>query len=106
MTRPPARPASALPPVFAFALALAASGCAASDPDRAEGMWQPSGANAGNLAAMAARPQDLVLGRGRPAADARMGADAIDRLWLDRAKPLGAGGASAGGGTGSSKGSN
>ena len=58
------------------------------DPYRASDFWHPAGANAGNLAAMAARPRDLIVG---PAARAPHGrtasADAVDRVWQDRAEP-------------------
>jgi type IV pilus biogenesis protein CpaD/CtpE len=69
-------------------LALALAGCEANDPYRARDLWQPAGANAGNLAAMAARPRDLIVGRGGRLTDGRLSADAVDRVWQDRAKPL------------------
>lgn len=69
-------------------LALALASCEANDPYRASDLWQPAGANAGNLAAMAARPRDLVVGRGGRLTDGRLSADAVDRVWQDRAKPL------------------
>jgi type IV pilus biogenesis protein CpaD/CtpE len=82
-------------------LALLVTGCANTDPYRRTDVWYPSGANAGNIAAMAARPEDLVSGRGENAADARQAAGAIDRVWQDREKPLSptSGSASATGGT-------
>jgi len=69
-------------------LALLVAGCANTDPYRRTDVWYPSGANAGNIAAMAARPSDLVSGRGENAADSRQAAGAIDRVWQDREKPL------------------
>jgi hypothetical protein len=89
-------------------LAFFVAGCANSDPYRRTDVWYPSGANAGNIAAMAARPGDLVSGRGENAADARQAAGAVDRVWQDREKPLfpASGGASATGGAAGSAGAN
>jgi len=77
------------------------SGCAESDPYRADGLWQPTGANAGNLAAMVANKRDLVVGRGHRTPRGSLESDAVERLWQGRTYPLGAGGtgASAPGGT-------
>ena len=54
--------------------------------------WHMTGANAANLAAMAARPRDLVRGRGGPApsglGDARHAVIGIDRVWQDQPKAL------------------
>jgi hypothetical protein len=77
------------------------SGCAADDPYRAGGLWQPTGANAANLAAMAANKRDLVAGRGRPTPGGSVQSDAVERLWQGRTYPLGGGaaGAPAAGGT-------
>ena len=69
-------------------LALAVSGCAASDPYQRHDVWYPTGANAGNIAAMAVRPTDLIAGRDGLKGDARQAAGAIDRVWLGRTKPL------------------
>jgi type IV pilus biogenesis protein CpaD/CtpE len=69
-------------------LALLVAGCADTDPYRRTDVWYPSGSNAGNIAAMAARPGDLISGRGRDGADARVAAGAVDRVWQDRTKPL------------------
>jgi type IV pilus biogenesis protein CpaD/CtpE len=69
-------------------LVLLVTGCADTDPYRRSDVWYPSGANAGNIAAMAARPSDLVLGRSGNTGDARQDAGSIDRIWQDRPKPL------------------
>jgi len=69
-------------------LALLVAGCAGTDPYRRTDVWYPSGSNAGNIAAMAARPGDLISGRGGDGADARLAAGAVDRVWQDRTKPL------------------
>jgi hypothetical protein len=93
--------------LIAALLALAACGCAADDPYRTSDLWQPTGANAGNLAAMAARPRDLVLGHGRASGGNRLEADAVERLWEGRARPLtSATGSSAAGGVSAGRGPN
>lgn len=73
----------------------ALAGCAGTDTYRRPGTWHPDGANAANIAAMAANPGDLLRGRGSPGSDGPLAARAIDRLW-DVPQP-GTGGASAGG---------
>jgi len=87
-------------------LVLLLAGCANTDPYRRADVWSPTGANAGNIAAMAANPHDLIFGRSANGADAHQAAGAVDRVWLDRTKPLlttgtaapgGGGGAAAGG---------
>jgi type IV pilus biogenesis protein CpaD/CtpE len=69
-------------------LVLLVAGCANTDPYRRTDVWYPTGSNAGNIAAMVARPNDLILGRTGNAGDARQATSAIDRVWQDRAKPL------------------
>jgi type IV pilus biogenesis protein CpaD/CtpE len=69
-------------------LVLLVAGCASSDPYRRTDVWYPTGANAGNIAAMVAEPRDLILGHGGDRADARQAAGAVDRVWQDRKKPL------------------
>jgi hypothetical protein len=63
-------------------------GCTSSDPYRRTDVWYPTGANAGNIAAMVAKPRDLILGHGGDRADTRQAAGAVDRVWQDRKKPL------------------
>jgi type IV pilus biogenesis protein CpaD/CtpE len=69
-------------------LVLLVAGCANTDPYRRTDVWYPTGSNTGNIAAMAARPGDLILGRSGKAGDARQAVGAIDRVWQDRRKPL------------------
>jgi type IV pilus biogenesis protein CpaD/CtpE len=82
-------------------LLLMLSGCAASDPYGARGLWQPTGANAGNLAAMAANKRDLIAGRGLRTPGGSLQSEAVERLWQGKTYPLGTGaaGATAAGGT-------
>lgn len=91
-----------VPALVLFLLA----GCESADPYHRTDVWYPTGANAGNIAAMAANPRDLIAGRGSERAGARQAAGAIDRVWSDQPKPLlnaahgaaPAGGAAPGGG--------
>lgn len=81
-------------------------GCANTEPYHRTDVWYPTGANAGNIAAMAVRPSDLILGRSDNEGDARQAAGAINRVWEGQTKPLSstsspsvsAGGASGSGG--------
>jgi len=50
--------------------------------------WVPQGINAGNIAAMAAVPGDLVHGRGDLTGSGHTAAQAVIRLWKDQVKPL------------------
>jgi len=82
-------------------LVLAAlTGCAATDTYRRPGTWHPDGANAANIAAMAANPEDLVHGRGSPGSNGELAARAIDRLSESRSGTQGSGKGSGGKGTG------
>jgi type IV pilus biogenesis protein CpaD/CtpE len=90
-----------------FKLALAASlialaGCDSRDPYMRTDVWKPTGANAGNIAAMVADPHDLISGRGSVAQNANEPALAVNHVWLDHPKPLspGAGGGGGGGDSG------
>ena len=67
---------------------LVLAGCAAIDPYRRPGMWQPSGAPTGNLAVMLENPYDLVRGRGQRAPSPKTGIDPVLRLWDDHVKPF------------------
>jgi type IV pilus biogenesis protein CpaD/CtpE len=67
---------------------LLLAGCTTFDPYQRKDVWYPAGTNAGNIAAMAANPHDLIVGRGESEADAHQAAGAIDRVWMDRPKPL------------------
>ena len=66
------------------------AGCAATDPYSRPGTWHPDGANAANIAAMAAHPLDLARGRGRSGSDGILAVQAIDRLH-DATPPTSAG---------------
>lgn len=68
-----------LPAVLIPALLLA--GCAETDPYLRPGQWQPTGANAINLAAMVANPHDLLRGRGTNGTPAVEAAPPIQRYW-------------------------
>jgi hypothetical protein len=65
------------------------AGCANFEPYHRTDVWYPSGSNAGNIAAMAVDPADLIHGRGGKAGDAPQAAGAIDRIWEGHPKPLG-----------------
>jgi type IV pilus biogenesis protein CpaD/CtpE len=64
------------------------AGCVDRDPYRRTDVWYPSGANAGNLAAMVANPNDLIRGHGVQKSDGKEAATAIDHIWVDKPKPL------------------
>jgi type IV pilus biogenesis protein CpaD/CtpE len=65
------------------------AGCANFEPYHRSDVWYPTGSNAGNIAAMAADPNDLILGRSGKEGDAPQAGAAIDRVLDGRAKPLG-----------------
>jgi hypothetical protein len=69
-------------------LSLLPLGCAATDPFLREGVWNPTGANAANLATMVADPLDLARGRNDATVDGRLAGAAVTRLRHDRVKPL------------------
>ena len=68
------------------------SACAATDPYEKSGMWQPTGANARNLAAMVANPNDLIRGRGTSGFPAIQAQPPVTALWSGHLTPLPAGG--------------
>jgi uncharacterized membrane protein YgcG len=86
---------------------LALAGCQDLDPYTREGMWQPTGANQGNIAAMVANPQDLIHGRGQSVEDTKEPTLAINHIWTDTPKQLldPGGGSSSSGSSGSGSGS-
>jgi hypothetical protein len=72
-----------------LALAMPAlGGCQAIDSGARADVWHPTGANAGNIAAMAARSTDLIAGRSASGGDARTAVDAVERVRTDHPKPL------------------
>jgi type IV pilus biogenesis protein CpaD/CtpE len=80
------------------------AGCDSRDPYLRTDVWQPTGANAGNIAAMVADPHDLISGHGVAVQNSNESALAVSHVWLDQPKPL-AGSASGGSGSGSQSGS-
>ena len=80
---------------------LSLAACDQIDPLKRPYMWYADGANAHNIAAMAANPKDLVHGRSSLKRQAAMDGDAVDRIWAGKAPALGGGG---GGGGGASSG--
>jgi hypothetical protein len=84
------------------------AGCDSRDPYLRTDVWKPTGANAGNIAAMVADPHDLISGRSVDVQNSNEPALAVSHVWLDHPKPLlgsgaaGAGGGSSGGGPGGS----
>jgi type IV pilus biogenesis protein CpaD/CtpE len=76
------------------------AGCAATDTYSRPGTWHPDAANAANIAAMAANPEDLLHGRGSHGSDATLAVGAIERVWnAAQPNPADPGGGT-GGGTG------
>ena len=74
------------------------SGCAGPEPFDRLSTWRPTGANAANLAAMAARPAELARGRGTGPTDGQVVTAAVERLRYGRLKPIGDTSAGGGGG--------
>ncbi len=76
-------------PCAAICLALALlAGCARIDPYQRPGMWHPDDVNAGNIATMAQDPRDLSRGRADQGPEWKTGAEAVDRIWQDKPRPL------------------
>jgi hypothetical protein len=98
---------------FVLLVLLALDGCD-RDPYRRTDVWQPTGSNAANIAAMAADQSDLIRGRGVTQSGTKGSTTAIERLWNDNPRPLGSpsgsgtsgssGASGGGGGSGSSGG--
>lgn len=81
------------------------AGCNDLDPYRRPYTWSPTGANAGNIAAMVANPNDLIRGHGVQKLDGKEAAVSVERIWTDKPKPLpelspGVNGSSGGSGAG------
>jgi hypothetical protein len=81
-----------IPLTMSVMLVVCAAGCTnyVGPYDRTD-VWHPTGSNAGNLAAMAVRPTDLIRGKNGQQGDARQAATAIDHVWQGHPQPLGAG---------------
>jgi hypothetical protein len=73
-------------------------GCDQRDPYLRNDVWKPTGANAGNIAAMVADPHDLISGRGTVVQNSNEPALAVQHIWLDHPKALMPGEATGGGG--------
>ena len=82
--------------IMALPFVLWLSGCAETEPYQKTGMWQPTGANALNLAAMVQNPADLVRGRGARGFDAREAGPPVQRLLSGNPTPLPASSSQAG----------
>jgi len=81
---------------------LACAGCDALDPALRDDVWRPTGANAGNIAAMVADPADLAKGRGSTVSDTKASSIAVEHIWEGQPQPLRYGGSSGSSGSGSS----
>jgi hypothetical protein len=75
---------------------LALAGCDQIDPLKRPFMWEESGVNASNIAAMAANPTDLTRGRDTPQRRVRVESEAVEHLWNGTPKPLLSGSSSGG----------
>lgn len=71
-----------------LAAVLSVAACQEMDPYARNDMWQPTGANAGNIAAMVANPYDLIRGRGSDRTDSNEPVLAIHRVNTDHPKAL------------------
>ena len=61
---------------------LALTGCDQIDPLKRPFMWEESGVNASNIAAMAANPTDLAhSGRDTPQRRVKAESEAVEHLW-------------------------
>jgi len=89
----------------AFAGLLTLSGCDQLDPMLRTDRWEPTGANAGNIAAMVADPHDLIRGHGDLFRESNDQSLAATRIMTDQPKAFSGGGggggaAPSGGGSG------
>jgi len=74
---------------FVLLLALTAGGCTMTgNPMYRDGTWHPTGANAANLAAEVADPQDLIAGRGAAGTPGPLAVLPVENLRADTVKPL------------------
>lgn len=81
-----------------FLLLLA--GCTSRDPYYRTDVWRPTGANAANIAAMAADPHDLIRGRGDDRQFSKPAARAVDKVWSGQSSSGGSSGGASGGSSG------
>jgi type IV pilus biogenesis protein CpaD/CtpE len=89
-----------LPIGLAVGSLLLLTACAQRDPFLRDDVWKPTGANAGNLAAMVANPNDLVVGRHTSRSDTKASTIAIQHIWDGTPQSLS--GSSSGGSSSSS----
>jgi uncharacterized membrane protein YgcG len=80
----------------------ALAGCDQIDPLKRPYMWEATGINAHNIAAMAANPADLTMGRDSTRHRAVVETDGVERLWTGKPLPLLSGGSASGGSGGAS----
>lgn len=80
---------------------LLLAGCMSREPYHRTDVWQPTGANIANIAAMAADPHDLIRGRGVTEHSAKAPELAVEKTWTlqqggagggDKAAPAAPGG--------------
>jgi hypothetical protein len=64
------------------------TGCNQIDPLKRPYMWEASGVNDQNIAAMAVNPADLVHGRDAPQRRVIVESDGVTRLWTGKQLPL------------------
>jgi hypothetical protein len=79
--------ARALGSIAALSL-LALTGCNKLDPLKRPYMWQATGSNEQNIAAMAANPADLIHGQDSQRRRASMDTDSVMRVWTGKTVPL------------------
>jgi type IV pilus biogenesis protein CpaD/CtpE len=84
---------------------LLLTACAERDPFLRNDVWKPTGSNAGNLAAMVANPNDLVVGRHSSRSDTKASTIAIQHIWDGSPQSLSGGSSSGGSSSSGSSGS-
>ena len=67
-------------------LPLLIAGC--GDPYQRAGTWHPLGLNDANLAQAVQDKQDLVRGHEQPGSDGMLNYNAVERLRMDKLRPL------------------
>lgn len=82
-----------------FLAALLLTSCTQFDAYHRPGVWEPTGANSANLAAMVADPEDLIHGHGSATLPLSQPAvKAVQNVWKGVAASGGGGGSSGGAG--------
>jgi type IV pilus biogenesis protein CpaD/CtpE len=67
---------------------MALAGCSQTDPLTRPYMWEESGVNEHNIAAMAANPADLTHGRDSSQRRVSVESDPIEKFWSGKPTPL------------------